>query len=560
VYVFDTATGNLVYTLDNPNSDATNANGDGFGSNVALYNNTLAVGAYAESNFSGKVYIYDLSNGTITYTLDNPNAYTISTNDLFGLHGLSIYDKWLAVGVAYEDNSSSESNAGRVYIFDLETGNHERTFANMNNYGGQSSDYFGDDVVLGPTYLVITAPGEDDASGNSSGIAYHWSIGAPGVPGTTNLTDSNFIGFAKDNFDSATIGKVVGVGGVIDGLTGLVVGTDYYIQPDGSLSATETEGSVFAGTAITTSSLEIKYGTGTWQGERGVFLNSGEYINFATVGSATNFPVSIGGPSDVVNSGFSDGTTVFAASYSAFNTYANMVTLSTAEPMSESTSFGRQNRGITAAGNGITGLAASGAGYDYQSRDYEWTDRTNDIYAINIVTKVGGNVIGDLLTTPYASTANNNTTNAFFSGGSYGSTAVQTVAFESLGNASYFGHNLGLVRRWAAGAGNENKAFIIGGYMTTQTGGALNSIDGFNTQTAGTSESLGSLTVQREGNVSISDGTYIVAAGGANTYGYGRTGYVSSDRFVIDTGGTAEAFGDLGSGQYKSAGASGNSA
>ena len=376
----------------------------------------------------------------------------------------------------------------------------------------------------------------------------------------TNLTDSNFIGFAKDNFDSATIGKVVGVGGVIDGLTGLVVGTDYYIQPDGSLSATETEGSVFAGTAITTSSLEIKYGTGTWQGERGVFLNSGEYINFATVGSATNFPVSIGGPSDVVNSGFSDGTTVFAASYSAFGTFANIVTLSTAEPMSESTSFGRQNRGITAAGNGITGLAASGAGYDYQSRDYEWTDRTNDIYAINIVTKVGGNVIGDLLTTPYASTANNNTTNAFFSGGSYGSTAVQTVAFESLGNASYFGHNLGLVRRWAAGAGNENKAFIIGGYMTTQTGGALNSIDGFNTQTAGTSESLGSLTVQREGNVSISDGTYIVAAGGANTYGYGRTGYVSSDRFVIDTGGTAEAFGDLGSGQYKSAGASGNSA
>lgn len=383
-------------------------------------------------------------------------------------------------------------------------------------------------------------------------------VGFEGVS-TTNITVDNYIGFAKDDFGSAgSLGRVVSIGGTIGGFTGLTIGADYWIQNDGSVSTTETD--FYAGEAISATEIQLKYATGTWQGERGVFLNSGQYVNFSSLGSATNFPVSIGGPSDVVNSGFSDGTTVFGSSYSAFGTYANMVTLSTAEPMAESTSYGRQNRGITAVGNGITGFSAAGAGYDYNSRDYEWTDRTNNIYAINMVTKVGGAVTGTLRTTPYAMTGNNNTTRAFFSGGSYGSTSVQALTFETGGDSSYFGHTLGLLRRWAAGAGNEDKAFILGGYMTTQTGGALNSTEGFDTQTAGNSVSLGSLTVQREGNVSISDGTYIITAGGANTYGYGRTSYLSADRLNISTAGTAEDFGDLGSSQYKSAGASGNSA
>ena len=82
-------------------------------------------------------------------------------------------------------------------------------------------------------------------------------VGFEGVS-TTNLTDSNFIGFAKDGFTSAgQLGKVVSGGGVVAGFTGLIAGNDYYVQPDGSISEVSTAPAVLAGTALSGTTLQV---------------------------------------------------------------------------------------------------------------------------------------------------------------------------------------------------------------------------------------------------------------------------------------------------------------
>jgi hypothetical protein len=73
----------------------------------------------------------------------------------------------------------------------------------------------------------------------------------------TNLTGTNFIGVSKGDYsdgDDAT----VQVSGVNSDQQGLVGGTAYYVQPDGSLSTSEGKPSVFAGTAIGPTKLNIK--------------------------------------------------------------------------------------------------------------------------------------------------------------------------------------------------------------------------------------------------------------------------------------------------------------
>jgi len=176
-YIFDVTTGNLLHTLDNPNAYST-INGDLFGYSVGISGNYAIVGAYREGApsgaDSGKAYIFDVTTGNLLHTIDNPTAYSTSANDRFGL-SLSIDGNYAIVSAPLEDDAGG-TESGKAYIFDVTTGNLVHTLDNPNAYSTSQTDYFGVSVSISGNYVMVGANYEDDASGTESGKAYIYEL------------------------------------------------------------------------------------------------------------------------------------------------------------------------------------------------------------------------------------------------------------------------------------------------------------------------------------------------------------------------------------------------
>ena len=175
-YIFNNSTGALVHTLDNPNDYDTSAS-DAFGGSVAISDTYSIVGAQYEDDAggtsSGKAYIFNNSTGALVHTLDNPNAYGTSASDNFG-RAVAITDTYALVGAIYEDDAGGNSS-GKAYIFNVSTGALVHTLDNPNAYGTSSGDYFGGFVAMSDNYALVGAQFEADAGGTSSGKAYIFS-------------------------------------------------------------------------------------------------------------------------------------------------------------------------------------------------------------------------------------------------------------------------------------------------------------------------------------------------------------------------------------------------
>ena len=172
-YIFDLSDGSLAYTLNNPTAYDTSS-GDWFGWSVAISSNYAIVGAYQEDDAggfsSGKAYIFDVSDGSLVYTLDNPNAYSTSNADNFG-YSVSISDTQAIVGAYYEDDADG-TNSGKAYIFDLSDGSLAYTLDNPNAYGTSDDDRFGQSVAISSKYAIAGAFLEDDVNLSGPGKAY----------------------------------------------------------------------------------------------------------------------------------------------------------------------------------------------------------------------------------------------------------------------------------------------------------------------------------------------------------------------------------------------------
>ena len=185
-YIFDVNTGALLHTLDNPNAYGTNAE-DYFGEAVAISGNYAVVGARYEDdaggNQSGKAYIFDVSTGNLVHTLDNPNAYGTVSGDQFG-RSVAIDSNYAIVGSSEDDAGGNQS--GKAYIFDVSTGNLVHTLDNPNAYSTTQFDYFGESVAISGNYAIVSAAGEDDAGGSSSGKAYIFNVTSGALIHTLN--------------------------------------------------------------------------------------------------------------------------------------------------------------------------------------------------------------------------------------------------------------------------------------------------------------------------------------------------------------------------------------
>jgi hypothetical protein len=176
-YVYSTTTGQLLYTLDNPNPVGTSTN-DGFGTSVAISNNYAIVGAYGESDAggtsSGKAYIYSTTTGQLLYTLDNPTPYGTSASDYFG-RSVSISNNYAIVGAVFEDDANGLSS-GKAYVYSTTTGQLLYTLDNPNPVGTSQNDNFGQSVEISGNYAIFSAYGEDESNGLNSGKAYLYTL------------------------------------------------------------------------------------------------------------------------------------------------------------------------------------------------------------------------------------------------------------------------------------------------------------------------------------------------------------------------------------------------
>ena len=177
VYIFDVTTGSLLHTLNNPNAYGTSA-GDNFGTSVAISGTYAVIGARYEGDTggtnSGKAYIFDVTTGSLLHTLHNPNAYGTSANDNFG-KAVAISGNRVVVGAFYEDDAPN-NNSGKAYIFDVTTGSLLHTLSNPSAYGTSAGDQFGTQVAISGNHVVVGVHNEDDAGGIDSGKAYIFDV------------------------------------------------------------------------------------------------------------------------------------------------------------------------------------------------------------------------------------------------------------------------------------------------------------------------------------------------------------------------------------------------
>ena len=241
-YVYDNTTGDLLYTISDPNAYDTSLN-DYFGASVSISESYCLVGATREDDaggtYSGKAYIFDSSDGTLLWTLDNPNAYDTSQSDYFG-SSVSICESYSIVGVHYEDDAGG-GRSGKAYIFDNTDGSLLYTLDNPNVYSTSYEDFFGREVSITESYSIIGAYGEDELDGNRSGKAYIydnstgnlvWTLDNPNAYGTS---ESDYFGFSvsicelysivgayyEDELDNLGSGKAY----IFDNTTGLLLHT-----------------------------------------------------------------------------------------------------------------------------------------------------------------------------------------------------------------------------------------------------------------------------------------------------------------------------------------------
>ena len=173
-YIFNLSTGALLWTLNNPNAYGTSAN-DQFSVNLGITDTYTVVSAYPEDDArgtnSGKAYVFNTATGTLRHILNNPNPYSTSTADNFGV-SVSVSGNYVAIG-AYQEDEYNGSNSGKVYIFNLVTGTLFATLNNPNKYGTLADDQFGWSVGISGSRVIVGAPQEDDSSTNTrSGKAY----------------------------------------------------------------------------------------------------------------------------------------------------------------------------------------------------------------------------------------------------------------------------------------------------------------------------------------------------------------------------------------------------
>ena len=160
----------LVATLDDPDDSV-----DGqFGISVAIYGDTVVIGADLEDELntdSGAVYVYtkriDYWYGIVYELFDKLKASDADVEDHFG-KSVAIDGDTIVVGAFGDDEKNI--NSGAVYIFEKVYGSCQER-AKLKALDSDVNDYFGISVAISGDTIVVGANGDEQINSNS-GAAY----------------------------------------------------------------------------------------------------------------------------------------------------------------------------------------------------------------------------------------------------------------------------------------------------------------------------------------------------------------------------------------------------
>lgn len=108
---------------------------------------------------NGVTYVYrrDGLSGELLYTINNYNAYSITDDDDNSSHSVAINSNYVFVGAPREDSiHPSAENQGKVYVYDLSDGSHVRTIDNPNP---SDESKFGWGIEANDNYVLIRDTG-----------------------------------------------------------------------------------------------------------------------------------------------------------------------------------------------------------------------------------------------------------------------------------------------------------------------------------------------------------------------------------------------------------------
>ncbi len=144
------------------------ADGDAFGSDVAVGNGRIVVGANysdASGTDSGAAYIYTLGGNLIKKIIPTDSAQ----QDYLGT-SCAVGNGRIVIGAYGNDDNGLTS--GSAYIYDL-YGNNE---IKINAPDGAAGDSFGKSVAIGNGRVVVGAPLADSGSNSNAGAAYVYDL------------------------------------------------------------------------------------------------------------------------------------------------------------------------------------------------------------------------------------------------------------------------------------------------------------------------------------------------------------------------------------------------
>ena len=203
---------------------------------------------------------YDSANGKVV----------VSYNEIIKVGTVSGTSISFGSGVV---NTSPSSNAGRgniIYDSDAQKviityrdyGNSNRGSLVVGTVSGTSITLdspivFANTQINDATALVYDSLNKKSviAYQDSDNSAYGTAVVFSPVTMATNLTTENYIGISDGSFTDGQTATIQLIGSVDDAQSSLTPGQKYYVQDDGTLAES---GSVFAGTAVSSTSLVVK--------------------------------------------------------------------------------------------------------------------------------------------------------------------------------------------------------------------------------------------------------------------------------------------------------------
>ena len=149
------------------------AEGDEFGDSVAIYGDTIVVGADGDNSNgddSGSAHVFVRSGETWTHQakLLAPDGVA---NDYFG-YRVSIYEDTIVVGALWDDDNGDFSGSAHVFVRSADEWNHH---AKLLAPDGAVGDEFGNSVAIYGDAVVVGARRDND-NGDDSGSAYVFSV------------------------------------------------------------------------------------------------------------------------------------------------------------------------------------------------------------------------------------------------------------------------------------------------------------------------------------------------------------------------------------------------